>query len=274
MFRFFSSFLFFPLFFIYGGVENYLETISFPVVPRSLTSANLVEKSAFVRQNFHPEYVQLAERSKSIIDQKEIEKKLADCLSFRFQTSGDLVVSLAREWQPLELNENFNIKLISCAPDELVSNSFVSFELWNQGTLFNKFSFPIRLSLMEEVYFAKTPLLRGVDAKKEFFFTRKVDTLKHHANSVPISTNLSSYEVNTNLRADAPLKWNFLSKVTLVKKGSVVDVFASGNGIYVTMKGVALEDGVEGSQVRVRNLSSDKEFHAKVLNSNSVKVYL
>ena len=65
-----------------------------------------------------------------------------------------------------------------------------------------------------------------------------------------------------------------MSKVTLVKKGSLVDVFASGNGIYLTMKGVALEDGVEGEQVRIRNLSSEKEFHAKVLNANSVKVYL
>jgi flagella basal body P-ring formation protein FlgA len=53
-----------------------------------------------------------------------------------------------------------------------------------------------------------------------------------------------------------------------------VDVFAAGNGIYVSMKGMALEDGVEGSFVRVKNLSSDKEFHAKVLNENSVKVHL
>jgi flagella basal body P-ring formation protein FlgA len=53
-----------------------------------------------------------------------------------------------------------------------------------------------------------------------------------------------------------------------------VDVFASGNGIFVTMKGLALEDGVEGSFVRVKNLSSNKEFQAKVLSENSVKVHL
>ena len=40
------------------------------------------------------------------------------------------------------------------------------------------------------------------------------------------------------------------------------------------MKGMALGDGVAGGIVNIRNLSSDKEFPAKVLNENSVKVHL
>ena len=65
-----------------------------------------------------------------------------------------------------------------------------------------------------------------------------------------------------------------LSKSKLITKGQVIDVYAAGNGIYVTMKGLALEDGQKDSLVKVRNLSSDKEFHAKVLSENSVKVSL
>ena len=65
-----------------------------------------------------------------------------------------------------------------------------------------------------------------------------------------------------------------LSKATVIRKGQVVDVFASGNGIYVTMKGIALEDGLLDSSVRIKNISSDKEFQAKVLSENSVKVHL
>ena len=102
----------------------------------------------------------------------------------------------------------------------------------------------------------------------------KVDVLKQHANTVQANANLASFETSSSIRANSPLKWNNLTKVTLINKGKVIDVFASGNGIFVTMKGLALEDGVEGSFVKVRNLSSDKEFHAKVLNENSVKVHL
>ena len=35
-----------------------------------------------------------------------------------------------------------------------------------------------------------------------------------------------------------------------------------------------MDDGVEGGIVRIKNISSDKEFQAKVLNENSVKVHL
>jgi flagella basal body P-ring formation protein FlgA len=59
-----------------------------------------------------------------------------------------------------------------------------------------------------------------------------------------------------------------------VRKGEIVDVFASGGGIYISMKGVSLDNGVQDGIVRIRNLSSDKEFQAKVLNRNSVKVNL
>jgi flagella basal body P-ring formation protein FlgA len=85
---------------------------------------------------------------------------------------------------------------------------------------------------------------------------------------------VKGYQLSSNIKSNTPIKWNFLSKVTLVKKGQIVDVFASGNGIYVTMKGMALENGVAGGNVTVQNLSSDKKFQAKVLNENSVKVHL
>ena len=106
------------------------------------------------------------------------------------------------------------------------------------------------------------------------FDKKPVDVLKKHAGTVPANINLKGYQLASNVKSNTPIKWNFLSKVTLVKKGQIVDVFASGNGIYVTMKGMALEDGVSGGNVTVKNLSSKKEFQAKALNENSVKVHL
>ena len=98
--------------------------------------------------------------------------------------------------------------------------------------------------------------------------------LRQHAGAVPSVSSLSSFELSNSVNVGAPLKWSNLAKINLVKRGEVVDVFASGGGIYITMKGVCLDDGVQGGTVRIKNLSSDKEFHAKVLNQNSVKVNL
>ena len=104
----------------------------------------------------------------------------------------------------------------------------------------------------------------GMRLNSDLFKNCKVDVLKA-ATLIPFNRmqNLTSFETSSSIRANSPLKWNNLTKVTLINKGKVIDVFASGNGIFVTMKGLALEDGVEGSFVKVRNLSSDKEFLPK-----------
>jgi flagella basal body P-ring formation protein FlgA len=114
-----------------------------------------------------------------------------------------------------------------------------------------------------EVFYSKAPLVRGTRLDSSNLSTRLVDVLKQHAGSVPYQSRLAGYQLDANLKANSPLKWSNLSKVVLVRKGQIVDVFASGNGIYVTMKGMPLDDGVEGGVVTVRNLSSDKKISSQ-----------
>ena len=214
------------------------------------------------------------QQKKLIVDRVILEKYLSEALAYRYQASGDVVAYVTREWKPMELSSNFLLKIKDCVPDELVVSSFVRFDLWDQGLLVGEFAVPIRMSHMVDVYFTSSPILRGHRLDPSFLTSRKVDVLKQFAGSVPTSSKLSSYQSNANLRSGSSLKWNQLSKVALVRKGKIVDVFASGKGIYVTMKGMAMDDGVEGGIVRIKNISSDKEFQAKVLNENSVKVHL
>ena len=87
--------------------------------------------------------------------------------------------------------------------------------------------------------------------------------LRQHANSVPASIKLASFQLDSYLPANTPLKWNNVSKANLIKKGQVVDVFASGNGIYVTMKGLALEDGSADSLVKVKIFHQIRNFTQK-----------
>ena len=210
----------------------------------------------------------------SLLSSFRIEELLSDALNHRYQTSGEILVKLASSWKPLEIRSSSVLKIKDVSPDELCSSCFVRFSLWDAGVKVGDFSFPIRIAHMQEVYFANKSLQRGSKLNENDFKLFKVDVLKQHANSVSFQTNLRGFELQSNLSANSPLKWSILSKANLINKGQVVDVYASGKGIYVTMKGVALEDGVADSFVKIRNLSSDKEFQAKVLNESSVKVHL
>jgi len=277
--RIISSILFFLSFsFCFGGVERFLAPVSLDLIQ---PEAKKVKKkvSAYIAK---PVYSSIQESSSStdvgfgtiVVDSSLLESKIGGILKHRFQARGDIKVHLNRNWENIKVGPNFLVNLKSCSPDTLSPSNYLKIELWDEGVKLGEFSFNVKVAHLQNVYFAQKTLDRGARLSDDFFKIRKVDTLKQYANSVVAGANLKGYEIASPIRQDIPLKWNHLSKITLINKGSVVDVFAAGNGIYVTMKGMALEDGVEGSFVRVKNLSSDKEFHAKVLNENSVKVHL
>ena len=277
--RILSSILLYLSFsFCFGGVERFLAPVSFDLIK---PEANQEKKkvSAFISKPIYRSeqqpVISVDPFSGSVVlDASLLESKIGDILKYRFQARGDVKVYLNRNWENVKVGPNFLVNLKSCSPDTLSPSNYLKIELWDEGVELGEFSFNVKVAHLEEVYFAKKSLERGSRLSSDLFKVRKVDTLKQYANSVVAGANLKGYEISSPIRQDIPLKWNHLSKITLINKGAVVDVFAAGNGIYVTMKGMALEDGVEGSFVRVKNLSSDKEFNAKVLNENSVKVHL
>lgn len=258
--------------FLTAGVERFLQPFQLDGKYRS----SYEQKVDFYRSdnNLKLQTHDVFKKNPTLLTSLRLEELLSDSLKHRYQANGEVRVKLASSWKPLESSSSALIKIRDVSPDELSSSCFVRFSLWNSGEKLGDFSLPLRVAHMHEVYFSNKTLNRGTKLTKYDFGLRIVDVLKQHANSVLKSTNLKGFELQSNLSANSPLKWNVLSKATLIKKGQVVDVYASGNGIFVTMKGLALEDGVADSFVKVRNLSSEKEFHAKVLTERSVKVHL
>ena len=207
------------------------------------------------------------------LDAELLEKKIASVLSHRYQASGHVLARLSREWKPLNVPVDWEFKFQQSIPDELSSNAFLRFSISSDGLNLGEWGYPVKCSQMVDVAVAKVPLNRGSRITPDLFSSSVMDALGSGANCVLSDARLNGYQVVSSLKPGTVLKWSHLSKITLVRKGQVVNVFASGKGIFVEMKGQAMEDGVEGSFVRIRNISSNREFQAKVLNENSVKVY-
>ena len=268
--------LIFPLGIICADVNRFIDSIDFSVAP--VKTRVITKSSALI--SAHPNTLRFYDSTHSVapqiitLNRETLEKRLGESISHRYQASGRVIAFLTREWKPIKVSSNYLIKISDCSPDELSPSTFVRFGVWDEGNLIGNFAEPLRIGQYVDVFYSKTPLMRGVRLSSVQFDKKLVDILKQHAGAVPASANINGYQLASNIKSNTAIKWNFLSKVTLVRKGQIVDVFASGNGIYVTMKGMALENGVEGGNVTVQNLSSDKKFQAKVLNENSVKVHL
>lgn len=261
---------------LFADVNRFIDSIDFPDSP---TTRVITKSSALISSGGSPTVRsfgsnQLPQEKTITLDRETLEKRLGESIAHRYQSSGRIVAFLTREWASVKVSSNYLIKITGCSPDELCPSTFTRFSIWDNGNLVGQFAEPLRVAQYVDVFFSGSPITRGVRLKPSQLGSKPVDILKQYAGAVPINANIRGYQSSTNIRANTPIKWNYLSKVTLVKKGQLVDVFASGNGIYVTMKGKALEDGVEGGNVTVENLSSSKKFQAKVLNENSVKVHL
>mgnify|MGYP001157028428 CR=1 FL=1 len=274
--RFFFLLPFYVISTLCADVGRFIDdSIDFPsgATFKTLTKSSALISPSITHAGRNRSNVSVAPQS-VLLTRETLESKLGESISHRFQASGRIVAYLTRKWETIKVSSNYFLKISDCSPDEVCPSTFIRFAIWDNGSLVGEFSEPVRISQYVDVFYSSKPLHRGMRLSSADLESKPVDILKKFAGSVPASSNIKSYQLTTNLKPNTPLKWNFLSKVTLVRKGQVVDVFASGNGIYVTMKGMALENGVEGGFVMVRNLSSDKEFQAKVLNENSVKVHL
>ena len=271
-------FLIIPLFSCLGDVSRFLNPLDLSghsmatsdneMRVNALIAPNHSQTSEYKYKSFNPE------SDKLLLNQGLLESKLGETILHRYQCDGRIVAKATRQWKPLQVSSSFILKIVDCMPDELSASSFIRFEVWDQGKLVSRHGEPFRLAHIVDVMVLREPLTRGQVPTGDKLTTQPVDLLRGNSDAIPANTSLEGFQMANSVSIGSPLKWSNLSKVNLVHRGDVVDVFASGGGIFITMKGVSLEDGVQGGMIKVRNITSDKEFFAKVLNKNSVKVNL
>jgi flagella basal body P-ring formation protein FlgA len=68
------------------------------------------------------------------------------------------------------------------------------------------------------------------------------------------------------------LTWRDITRHPLVKKGDLVEVTAADGLLHITMKVLALQSGVKGDTITVRNIESNKDFSVQITDRNHVQV--
>jgi len=101
--------------------------------------------------------------------------------------------------------------------------------------------------------------------------TRRCDMLREHE-LLPAAVGDSSYIFARSVPVGRMLTWHDLSRHQQVRKGQLVEVTAADGLLVVSMKVLALEGGVKGDTITVRNPDSNKDFSALVTDENHVQV--
>jgi flagella basal body P-ring formation protein FlgA len=127
----------------------------------------------------------------------------------------------------------------------------------------------IRATLSLPVAIASTTLYRHdtIDARSVRLETR---TLSRATSFVTDLSTLQGKQVTRRMRTGQVIDSKFVSSPPLVEKGNEVVIIAEKEGFNATTKGIALEAGASGEQIKIQNSQSKKVIRAVVSGLNQV----
>lgn len=174
------------------------------------------------------------------------------------------------------------LQLKACADDKLIAfNPHANASAMHSHTMGIKcidpenhwtIYLPVKISVLKDVYVAKQPLLKGSRIGPDDIVIQEMDvqTLKqgYYTDAEQLLGHIAKQALSQGM-AFTPAN---LQMPRLVKRGEQVKIVAGTDAFTVTMTGIALNDGILGEMVGVKNLSSKKVLEGRVTASQEIRV--
>lgn len=215
-------------------------------------------------------------RAARTLTSKDIEGNVASALSGKggLGDAADLAVTLDRDTGPLQLDAAYRSELtpIAARYDNRNSRFDVTFEIRNEVT-----SAPTRLRFTGLAYetVLTTVLTRAVDRGDVL---KAADLATERRPKVEAGNDLANrdralgMQMRKRVNPGQPLRNGDIGKPDLVQRDQNVSIVYQTPGIYLTMRGKAIEGGAEGDTVNVTNLQSKRVVQGTIVGPGQVLV--
>jgi len=195
-------------------------------------------------------------------------------IATHFEIVGDFRIYFDQPWSELRLKDpDWEIVMTSFPSKGLRSRFYIGFELWVGGKRHSTWQEGVHCELWNDAYVAIQQVDRGTVLREGLVAIRPVDTLSLYEGPVDVGTKLNDYIAGNGLKAGEPLVWRDVRERPLIQKNALIDVVAEEGLLKITLKAKAMEDGVKGQVIRIRNLQSYNDIQAEVIGVNQAKVY-
>jgi len=206
------------------------------------------------------------------LSREQVLTELTRQLTDRFQLRGDLQLELLRSWiAPAPVVGGIEIEILEC-PGRLTSSLLLRVRLQNAGRSLGEQMLSLRAQVFRDVYVVRAPLERDATFDPSQLDTRRVDILRER-DTVATSDCEGDFTFAMSVPAGRLLTWRDLAKRALVRKGQVIEVAAIDGTMTITTKALAMENGAAGDSIKVRNLTSKKDFTASVVAEARAQVH-
>ena len=217
-------------------------------------------------------------RRTRLLEQNELLEMLSGVLQreqVRDRGELELHYGMGRGWTSVVIPDDpFLVALQELPANGLSGNFLLRFELKSGRESFGIWTVPLQAKVWREVLVAASMLRRGQPLLDADVTHQRCDLLNHRDALVTLPADASYWDVGETVQPGSVLSASSLRRRPLILRGKVVEASVQGGLMEISIKAEALEDGVSGQYIRVRNLTSKKEFRGKVQDENSVVVIL
>ena len=201
-------------------------------------------------------------RKEIIISKQTVEEKVSEYLKKKYKDIN--IESIDFSLKPFKPDSEYKIKIKerSKTPSRIYLTALVI-----QKGKEKKINISVRYKQMVNAPVPKKDLLRGQIIKEEDIEIKKVPAQRGIITDKKL---LVGAVVRTTLKKGKPVKISMITPDYPVKRRSYVKVIYDRNGIKIEITGIALENGIIGQVIKVKNQSTGKILPCKVIGKDTV----
>ena len=140
------------------------------------------------------------------------------------------------------------------------------------GRLYKRVWATVTIEVLAEVVITKKPLGRHKPITEDDITVVRMDLAKVPSDVITDPEAVLGKRTSRAIGSKTVLRANLVEFPPLVRRGDVVVIVAETQGLKVTALGEVKKKGALGDRIPVMNFESKKVLHARVLDSNTVKI--
>jgi flagella basal body P-ring formation protein FlgA len=210
------------------------------------------------------------------LEEEELRQMLTAVLNDQSQAEGgEWELKLGRPWLALTVpDEPLKLEVTQPALGRITPTSILSFELRAGNRRLGAWQMPVQARLYREVLVAHANLQRGLPLSDLPVARERRDVLPLRGALAELPPNAAACELGEVVPAGSVLLARAVRLRPVVVRGQTVNAVVSSGALLISLKVEALEEGIPGQLIRVRNPQSRRELRGKVQDEHTISIPL